>query len=287
MDYYSYTYPARVKTETKKIRHIVDTTPEKYKSTYNSRIVGGRPSDQFFFTPTINIPKRQMEYERELTKSYLFPDSEGTGMIKEIHSAIYEPHKFNENGIIREKDNYLLYENKNWTENVRYPIIEYEKINIAKPKPKPKSKPKPKPKPKPKIETKIEREVEVINEEIERDGEKKKKLLKSNYIRKDDRVKNKKIKYKYKKINYDNSNYIRKSDNFESEDNIVNINDCHSSNDDNNINNDSGENGEDNELEYKKIKKSTEQKKITGEFNDLITTKKEYKLHKTSKVISI
>ena len=28
MDYYSYSYPARVKTETKKIRHIVDTTPE-------------------------------------------------------------------------------------------------------------------------------------------------------------------------------------------------------------------------------------------------------------------
>lgn len=287
MDYYSYSYPARVKTATKKIRHIVDTTPEKYKSTYNSRIVGGRESDQFIFTPTINISKRKMDYERQLTKSYLYPDSDGTGMIREIHTDIYEPQKFNENGIIRERDNYLLYENKNWTENIRYPIVEYEKINIPKPKPmpipKPKPKPKSKPKPKPKPEPIIEKEVEVINEEIERDEEKKKKLLKSNYIRKRDKLKNK--KYKFKKINYDNRNFIRKLDNnYENEDNIVNIYDGHSGNDDNN--NDSGDNEEDNGLEIKKIKKLTEQKKITGEYNDLITTKKEYKLHKTSKIVS-
>ena len=220
-----------------------------------------------------------MEYERELTKSYLFPSSDGTGMIKEIHSAVYEPQKFNENGIIREKRNYTLYENKNWTENVKYPVIEYEKIDIPKPKPKPKPIAKPKPKPKPKPQPKIETEYEKVTEEIEREEDKKKKFLKSNYIRKDDRIKKK--KYKFKKINYKDGNYIRKNDkNYEYEGGIVSIYDVHNTNNyyDEEYNND----GKGSEV--KKIKKTTEEKKVNGEFNDLYTTKKEYKLVKTSKI---
>ena len=36
-DYDYYRYPKNIKTETKKIHHIVDNTPEIYKSTYQSR----------------------------------------------------------------------------------------------------------------------------------------------------------------------------------------------------------------------------------------------------------
>ena len=263
MDYYTYSYPSRVKTQTKKIHHIVDYTPETFKSTYIPRYIDGRPSDAFYFKPTINIPRKEFQYQHQVSKSHIIP---GTS-IKEIHKTMYSPQKFNENGIIREKYNYTLYENKNWTENIGHPFVEYETIKIPKPKPKPKPEPK------------IEKETEIINEEIEREENIQKKKLKSNYIRKSDKIKNK--KYKFKKINYDKSNYIRKKDmSYENEDNIVNIYDIHN-NTDNNDKNKEYDN-EDKGSEIKKIKKMTEQKKIIGEFNDIITTKKEYKLHKTS-----
>ena len=82
----------------------------------------------------------------------------GKNAIREIHYTVYEQHKFNDNGILREKDNYILYENKNWTENVAYPVVEYEKIELPLPPPPPKPKPKPK-----KI---LEKSVEVFREEI-------------------------------------------------------------------------------------------------------------------------
>ena len=89
------------------------------------------------------------------------------GNINEINKTYNEPYKFNENGIIRETRNYTLYENKNWTENIQYPVVEYDKIELPPPLP-----PKPKPKPKPK---KIfEKKVQVIKEEIEREEDKKK-----------------------------------------------------------------------------------------------------------------
>ena len=169
-------------------------------------MINGRRSDAFYFLPTINLSKKEIAYEHQKSKSYIVPGPDGKTKIKEIHKTVYSPQKFNENGIIREKRNYTLYENKNWTENVKYPIIEYEKIDIPKPKPKPKIKAKPKPNPMPKIE----KEFEVVREEIEREEDKKKKLLKSNYIRKDDRIKKK--KYKFKKINYSKGNYIREND---------------------------------------------------------------------------
>ena len=67
----------------------------------------------------------------------------GNTYINEINKTYNESYKFNENGIIRETRNYILYENKNWTENIQS-LIEYDKIELppppTKPKPKPKSK---------------------------------------------------------------------------------------------------------------------------------------------------
>ena len=319
MDYFTYTYPKNIKNETKKIHHIVDDTPEIYKSTYQSRYLDGRPSDIFYFMPTMNIPKYEIDYQHQMSKSFIVPGEDGE-IVKEIHKTDYSPHKFNENGIIREKYNYTLYENKNWTENLKIPYVEYEKIKVPKPKPKPMpaqkpkpkkmpsskpklvplpkpkpmplpkpktiSLPKPKPKPKPKIKPppKIEKEFEIVNEEIEREDEKKKKYLKSNYIRKSDNIKKK--KFKYKKKNYEKRNLFGKEDNYEYEENYI------FNYDNKNKNGNENENEYDNDYydgegegsEIKKIRKITEQTKINGEFSDLITTKKEYKLHKTSKI---
>ena len=66
MDYYSYNsyvYPKSVRMQTKKVHHIVDYTPEKYKSTYVQRMIGNRSSDAFYFKPTSNIPKSEIDYE--------------------------------------------------------------------------------------------------------------------------------------------------------------------------------------------------------------------------------
>ena len=270
MDYYYCNCPSRVKTKTMKIHHIVDKIPIENRSTYYPRIVNGRPIDAFYFSP----PKDELKYQHQASRSFIIPGTNGEA-IREIHTTVYSPQKFNENGIIREKCNYILYENKNWTENIGYPIVEYEKIKIPKPKPKAKPKPKPMPTPKPKIE----KEFEIVNEEIEREEDREKINLKSNYIRKSDKIKNK--KYKFKKSNYDKRNYIKEKDNnYENED-IINIYDFHNNND---KENDNDNDNDDKGSEIKKIKKITEQKKIIGEFNDIITTKKEYKLHKTSMI---
>ena len=156
MSYYnsnSYFYP-RVRQGNLKVNHIVDFTPEEYKSTYQYRTIEGRPSDAFYFKPS-HVNSR----EKHTIK---YNDKE-----KYVYNT---PLTFNENGIIREKKNYILYENKNWTENIKYPIVEYEERNIPPPPPKPKPKPKPK-----KI---YEKSVEVIKEEIEREEDRKKKFLK-------------------------------------------------------------------------------------------------------------
>ena len=157
MSYYnsnSYFYP-RVRKGNIKINHIVDFTPDEYKSTYKFRTRDGRPSDAFYFKPSHGNSKEKKQYKYN----------------SDVHIRYNEPLVFNENGIIREKDNYILYENKNWTENIEYPVIEYEKIELPPP---------PKPKPKQKIKPKkiFEKKVQVIKEEIEREEDKKKKYMK-------------------------------------------------------------------------------------------------------------
>ena len=190
-----------------------------------------------------------------------------------MHIRYNEPLVFNENGIIREKDNYILYENKNWTENIEYPVIEYEKIELPPP---------PKPKPKQKIKPKkiFEKKVQVIKEEIEREEDKKKKYMKSNFIRERDNIKNKKrIKYKGK-IYKGERKYLRESDN------IVSIYDFKNIKDEKEIENrDIYLENRNADNEITKIKKITEKKKINeNDYTDTLTTRKEYKLHKTSTI---
>ena len=132
MSYYNsntYFYP-RIRTKNIKINHIVDYTPEECKSTYKYRTIEGRPSDAFYFKPSSRNSKEKNKIKY------------GNTYINEINKTYNEPYKFNENGIIRETRNYILYENKNWTENIQYPIIEYDKIELPPPPTKPKKKPK-------------------------------------------------------------------------------------------------------------------------------------------------
>jgi hypothetical protein len=270
MRYYnsnSYFYP-KVRTENVKIKYIVDYTPEEYKSKYQYRTIDGRPSDAFYFKPSHgnSREKHKINYN-----TYLYPGK--NEIIKEIHKTKNEPYYFNESGIIREKRNYILYENKNWSENVKHPIVEYEKIELPPPPPKPKPKPKPK-----KI---FEKSVEVIKEEIEREEDRKKKLYKSNFIRTKENNKNKKtLKYKNKKYYGEKRNYIKESDN------IISIYDFK------NVNNEIGTKNnildyDDEDNETTKIKKLTEKKKINADnYTETLTSRKEYKLHKTSTVIA-
>ena len=260
MSYYnsnSNFYP-RVRKGNIKINHIVDFTPDEYKSTYQFRTIDGRPSDAFYFKPSHGNSKEKKEYKYGNSDTYI---------------RYNEPLVFNENGIIREKDNYILYENKNWTENIQYPIVEYEKIELPPPI---KSKPKLKTKPK-KI---FEKKVQVIKEEIERDEDKKKKYMKSNFIRERDNINNKK-KIKYKgKIYKGERKYLRLSDN------IASIYDFKNIKQEKEIENKGiylENQNADNEIT--KIKKLTEKKKINeNDYSDTLTTKKEYKLHKTSTI---
>jgi len=258
MSYYNsntYFYP-RIRTKNIKINHIVDYTPEECKSTYKYRTIEGCPIDAFYFKPSSRNSKEKNK------RKY--------GNINEINKTYNEPYKFNENGIIRETRNYTLYENKNWTENIQYPVVEYDKIELPPPLP-----PKPKPKPKPK---KIfEKKVEVIKEEIEREEDRKKKYMKSNFIREREYNRNKKkLKYKGKTYIGGKRQYIKESDN------IISIYDCKKIGIENmNL----LDNNDDNNNEIKKIKKLTEKKKTNeNDYKETLTTKKEYKLHKTSTI---
>ena len=313
MDYYSYNsyvYPKSVRMQTKKIHHIVDYTPEKYKSTYVQRMIGNRKSDAFYFKPTSNIPKSEIDYEYQINKSQIIPGNSKRGAVYEIHGTISEPQKFNEHGILREKYNYLLYENKNWTENIKYPVIDYQKIEEEKlakqrlrakaksptpPPPAPVRTPTPPPAPKiikkkKEIQKEIKKEVirekvEVVKEEVERDEDKKKKYMKANFIRKRDKLKNK--KYKFKKINFDNNKYVRKSENnfYENENVIYDSKNEANYINNNNINHDFAEDDENGDSEIKRITKIMEKKKINDDFIDKYTTKKKYTLSKTSKIV--
>ena len=111
--------------------------------------------------------------------------------------------------------------------------------------------------------------LERKKEEIENEEEKKKKLLKSNYIRKNDKIKNK--KFKFKRIKIDKKNLFGPYDNSNEYENNIYVSQEYIPKEDNNKNKGS---------EVTKIKKMTEQKKVNGEFNDLYTTKKQYKLTK-------
>jgi len=259
MSYYnsnSYFYP-RVRQGNLKVNHIVDFTPEEYKSTYQYHTIEGRPSDAFYFKPSHGNSREKHTIKYNDNEKYVYN----------------QPLTFNENGIIRETRNYILYENKNWTENIKYPIVEYEEINIPPPPPKPKPKPKPK-----KI---YEKSVEVIKEEIEREEDRKKKFQKSNFIRTKEINRNKKIlKYKGKKYNTERKNFLRETDNIVRSYNFKNLK--------NNLgigaNSDLKKNifGDD---EIKKVKKITEKKKTNeDDYTETLTTRKEYKLHKTSTV---
>ena len=105
--------------------------------------------------------------------------------------------------------------------------------------------------------------------------------MKSNFIRERDNIKNKKkIKYKGKVYKGENRNYLRDSDNIVSIYDFKNIKEEEGiENRDIYLQNQNGDN------EITKIKKLTKKKKINeNDYTDTLTTRKEYKLHKTSTI---
>jgi hypothetical protein len=47
--------------------------------------------------------------------------------VRRTYKTFNETQKFNQSGIVKESFNHILYENKNWTQKKKYPVIEIEK----------------------------------------------------------------------------------------------------------------------------------------------------------------
>ena len=47
--------------------------------------------------------------------------------VHKTYKTLNETQKFNKSGIVKESFNHILYQNKNWTEKKKYPVIEIEK----------------------------------------------------------------------------------------------------------------------------------------------------------------
>ena len=53
--------------------------------------------------------------------------------VRRTYKTFNETQKFNQSGIVKESFNHILYENKNWTQKKKYPIIEIEKEQALTP----------------------------------------------------------------------------------------------------------------------------------------------------------
>ena len=53
--------------------------------------------------------------------------------VRRTYKTLNETQKFNQSGIIKESFNHILYENKNWTQKKKYPVIEIEKEQALTP----------------------------------------------------------------------------------------------------------------------------------------------------------
>lgn len=49
------------------------------------------------------------------------------GEVFKSYKTFNETQKYNQSGVIKERYNYILYQNRNWTQKKKYPIIEIEK----------------------------------------------------------------------------------------------------------------------------------------------------------------
>lgn len=53
--------------------------------------------------------------------------------VRKTYKTFNETQKFNQSGIVKESFNHILYENKNWTQKKKYPVIEIEKEQAVTP----------------------------------------------------------------------------------------------------------------------------------------------------------
>lgn len=53
--------------------------------------------------------------------------------VKRTYKTFNETQKFNQSGIIKERHNYILFQNRNWTEKKKYPVVEIEKEQPPEP----------------------------------------------------------------------------------------------------------------------------------------------------------
>jgi len=53
--------------------------------------------------------------------------------VRKTYKSLNETQKFNKSGIVKQSFNHILYQNKNWTEKKKYPVIEIEKEEPIEP----------------------------------------------------------------------------------------------------------------------------------------------------------
>ena len=53
--------------------------------------------------------------------------------VSKSYKTIDETQKFNQSGIIKERHHYILYQNRNWTEKKKIPIVEVKKVQKPQP----------------------------------------------------------------------------------------------------------------------------------------------------------
>jgi hypothetical protein len=146
-------------------------------------------------------------------KTNINTNTNGNVNAEEVHKTyktLNETQKFNQSGIIKESFNHILYENKNWTQKKKYPVIEIEKEQTVTP-----------------IKTiKSVDKVKNIKTVKKVQKAKKEREFPPNFIRKRDKPKKKRIilkVYDYDENNaneYNNQEYVE-GNNFNENENVV------------------------------------------------------------------
>ena len=70
-------------------------------------------------------PKRNVTY---VSNTY-----DSNNGVRKAYKTIDETQKFNQSGIIKERHHYILYQNRNWTEKKKIPVVEVQKVQKPQP----------------------------------------------------------------------------------------------------------------------------------------------------------
>jgi hypothetical protein len=86
------------------------------------------PSDEYFPNKIIKKKNYQSYIIRQKPDIFnLFFNNLSSDKVRKTFKTLNETQKFNKSGIVKESFNHILYQNKNWTEKKKYPVIEIKK----------------------------------------------------------------------------------------------------------------------------------------------------------------